>query len=238
MESINEKAIHANLNPEYFPIFLDEMKPFLIRSAYRITHKFINEADDEYSIALIAFSDAIKSYNIEKGNFYSFLDLKLKHQLIDFYRSNKKYQQELLIQPDLFEDYTPTADSYQHLQSEISEKLSSSDDYSLTYEIEALSEYLKDFGIDFFSLATSSPKSKKTKALCKKAILFLLNSQELLQELQQKKQLPIKKIIENTLLPRKILERHRNYIIAAVEILSGEYPKLADYLNFIRKEGD
>ena len=45
----------------------------------------------------------------------------------------------------------------------------------------------------------------------------------------------IKKIIENTLLPRKILERHRNYIIAAVEILSGEYPLLAEYLSFIRK---
>ena len=74
--------------------------------------------------------------------------------------------------------------------------------------------------------------------MCKKAILFLLNNQDLLQEIQLKKQLPIKKIKENTLLPRKILERHRNYIIAAVEILYGEYPKLADYLNFIRKEGD
>ena len=34
---------------------------------------------------------------------------------------------------------------------------------------------------------------------------------------------------------RKILDRHRRYIIAAAEILSGEYPVLAEYLGYIRK---
>jgi RNA polymerase sigma factor len=43
-------------------------------------------------------------------------------------------------------------------------------------------------------------------------------------------------IEKNTNVPRKILERHRKYIIAAIEILSGEYPYLADYLRYIREE--
>jgi RNA polymerase sigma factor len=43
-------------------------------------------------------------------------------------------------------------------------------------------------------------------------------------------------IEKNTHVPRKILERHRKYIIAAIEILSGEYPYLADYLRYIREE--
>ena len=35
---------------------------------------------------------------------------------------------------------------------------------------------------------------------------------------------------------RKILERHRRYIITATEILDGDYPHLAEYLDYIRKE--
>ena len=37
---------------------------------------------------------------------------------------------------------------------------------------------------------------------------------------------------------KKILERHRKYIIAAAEILNGEYPLLAEYMNYIRKALD
>ncbi len=51
------------------------------------------------------------------------------------------------------------------------------------------------------------------------------------------KRLPIKIIQKNTNLPRKLLEHHRKYIVAAVIILSGDYPMLADYLSFIRKGG-
>ena len=36
-------------------------------------------------------------------------------------------------------------------------------------------------------------------------------------------------------IPRKILDRHRKYLIAAVEILHGEYPLLAEYMSYIRK---
>jgi len=52
------------------------------------------------------------------------------------------------------------------------------------------------------------------------------------------RQLPIKILQKNTDLPRKLLERHRKYIIAAMLILSGEYPLLAEYLPFFRKDGN
>jgi RNA polymerase sigma factor len=48
--------------------------------------------------------------------------------------------------------------------------------------------------------------------------------------------LPALFLEKNSKIPRKILERHRKYIIAAAEILSGEYPFLAQYLQGIRKE--
>ncbi len=41
---------------------------------------------------------------------------------------------------------------------------------------------------------------------------------------------------ENLHLPRKIIERHRKYIIAGIEIISGNYPILSEYLKFVREE--
>jgi RNA polymerase sigma factor len=57
----------------------------------------------------------------------------------------------------------------------------------------------------------------------------------LLSELKSSKQLPLKIIENNCKIPRKILERHRKYIIAAIELLHGEYPNLAEYLRYIRE---
>jgi RNA polymerase sigma factor len=51
-----------------------------------------------------------------------------------------------------------------------------------------------------------------------------------------KKMLPVNVVEKNAKVPRKILERHRKYIIAAVEILSGDFPYLAEYIRFIREE--
>ena len=65
---------------------------------------------------------------------------------------------------------------------------------------------------------------------------FIYKNPLLLKELRSSKQLPIKIIEQNVKVPRKIIERHRKYIVAAVEILSGEYPYLAEYMCDIRKE--
>ena len=82
-----------------------------------------------------------------------------------------------------------------------------------------------------------TPKSAKTKEACKQAVLYVLDHPIIRDEIYQSKQLPLKLIQKNTNLPRKLLDHHRRYILAAIEILSGEYPMLAEYMSFIRKEG-
>ncbi len=64
----------------------------------------------------------------------------------------------------------------------------------------------------------------------------MINHPELIQTLKRTKQLPLQNIEQNTKITRKIIERHRKYIIAAIVILSGEYPYLADYIRAIGRE--
>jgi RNA polymerase sigma factor len=48
--------------------------------------------------------------------------------------------------------------------------------------------------------------------------------------------LPLNIIEKYTNVPRKLLERHRKYIIAALEIMSGDFPNLAGYMEYIHQE--
>jgi RNA polymerase sigma factor len=65
----------------------------------------------------------------------------------------------------------------------------------------------------------------------------MLESPLLISNMRTTGLLPVKIIEKNSQVPRKILERHRKYIVTAVEILSGDYPQLSEYMEYIRKEG-
>jgi RNA polymerase sigma factor len=240
MGAIDDKALLAANDEQLLSEFIQEHKRFIINCAYRTTNRYITDNDDEWSIALIAFSNAVKTYDQGKGSFLAYAELIIKRNLIDYFRSQQRHKTEILVRPEVFEsphnnEETEYADI--NIQHEINEKVSKSSENHLKDEIEAANGVFRQFGFSFFDLADCSPKSKKTKEACRQAVLYLLDYPLLITQIFETKQLPTQIIQKNTDLPRKILEHHRRYIIAAIVILSGEYPLLAEYISFIRKEG-
>ena len=123
------------------------------------------------------------------------------------------------------------------LHMEIAEKVFEKKEVSLKEEIEAANAVFEQYSFCFMDLARCSPKSKKTREACRQAVLALAEDAEMQEELKRTHQLPLKQLQKITRLPRKLLDNHRRYIIAANELLSGEYPGLAEYLTFIKKAG-
>jgi RNA polymerase sigma factor len=192
---------------------------YILKVASKTAKRYVSKSDEEYSIALLAFYETIQKYDEKKGNFYAFAELIISRSIIDYYRGQSKYKAE--IQVEAIEDSHAEMHHDDHLK----------------WEIEAIEQVLNEYNFTFMDLAKFSPKAKKTKYACKEAILFLLNSIELIEQMRNTKQLPVKIIEKKLNIPRKILERHRKYIIAAVEILHGEYPVISEYLSFV-KEGE
>ncbi len=85
-------------------------------------------------------------------------------------------------------------------------------------------------------LTECSPKAEKTRKACARALSYLVRSPVMISEMRESKLFPLKMTEINTGVPRKILERHRKYLIVAAEILSGDYPYLSDYLSFVKEE--
>lgn len=235
IKNIDEDALKAATNPNILSDFIDSKKNFIISCVYKTTKRYVSKSDDEWSIALIAFSDAVKSYSFNKGGFLPYAEKVIKNRLIDYFRTEQKHKFEYSVNPNIF-DCEPSEDTEElSMKISVTEKLVTHEDNSIKYEIEDITNVFKEYGFSFYDLAECSPKSKKTKESCRQAVLYILDNKILMSEIKASKKLPIKIIQNNTELPRKFLDFYRRYIIAAMEILSGEYPYLSEYVSFIRK---
>lgn len=223
-----------------------ENRRFILSSAYRVTGRFITEQDDAWAIALYAFHEAVRTYDAAKGDFHAFAALVIRRRLTDEMRIEMRHAQEVPTAPEVMdgdvEDETAeTAFSMEVRKKEAEISTLQSDgagaDNPARDEIEAMQQVLGGYGFSFYDLTGCSPKADKTKRACAAVVDTLLRDQALLQKTRDSKSLPVKELIKESGVPRKIIDRHRKYIIAATEILSGEYPVLASYLQTIREMG-
>lgn len=224
--AVNDKDDEGSIN-----MLISQYESFILKCASAAARSYISKSDDEWSIALAAFIEAVKNYSPNKGSFPNFAELVIRRRIIDCIRSKSRYAPEILTQTSLFEekeDYST--------KDETAEKILVEEDNSLKMEIYLINEVFSGYGFSFMDLAECSPKSRKTKKSCAKVVAFMINNPILISEMQIKRQLPLNLIVKNTKVSRKLLERHRKYIVAAVEIVSGDYPNLAFYMQYICEE--
>ncbi|MDW5298607.1 MAG: RNA polymerase subunit sigma [Sedimentibacter sp.] len=218
LREIDQIAVQVANDDEKLSAFIKQHEFLILKTASKTAKHFISKNDDEWAIALVAFSDAIKKYDYERGSFISFAELIIHQNLVDYYRVQGRRSVEIRV--ERIED----------------EAIVEYNDNNLKLEIEAITQVLNSYDFRFMDLVDCSPKVSKTKTACAKAVSYILNNPILVKEMRASKQLPAKIIEKNAGVPRKILERHRKYLIAAAEILHGDYPYLSDYLSYIKEE--
>jgi len=227
---IKDRVVKIKDDEEEINRFVEEYKPFIASCTEKITGRYMRYGeDDELSIALIAFVEAIKSFDSAKGNFLSFAQNVIRRRIIDYYRREGRHSgvislSEYCNEKDEEKDLSIHESFHRYSEDEISEYR--------RLELEELKEELKQWNISFFDLVDSSPKHNKTRKLCREAIRFLVSKPELVSLIRQKKYLPVMEIEKNLGIPRKNIERARKYIIAAVIIKTGDYQYIKDYVDW------
>jgi RNA polymerase sigma factor len=230
LNSLNERAEKIKNNQDEINKLVDEYRPFIASCVEKVTGRYVRYGeDDELSIALLAFVEAINSFNISKGNFLAFAQNVIKRRLIDYYRKEKKHSNVVSLSECVREDEDHEID---HSTDEAIERFSSEtiSEYR-RLELEELKKELDGWGITFFELIDISPKHHKTRKIYSEIIRYILSNPELLKQIKQKKYLPIAEIEKNTGIPRKKIERARKYILAVTIIISGDYQYIKSYID-------
>lgn len=213
--------------------FITEYQPFIAKVVSRFCKRYIDPSrDDEYSIALLAFNEAVNQFSPVSGrSFLGFAETVIRRRLIDHIRKEQRFAQQVPYSAFdvLDEDDNQLNPIETHQAIEHYDKNNAAEERK--HEIAELTASLQEYGITFLDLVENSPKHTDSRQLFFRIGRILAEDAKILSILVHKKTLPIKELLEKVQVSRKTLERNRKYIIAISIILRGNYPYLRDYLH-------
>lgn len=212
---------------------ISDYLPFIKAQVTKVMKRPLNvNQDDEYSIAMIAFHEAINGYSKTRGSFLNYAAMLIRNRIIDYWRKNNRHNQVISLNTPINEDASTLEESipddeYQEENLVIRE--------ATKEEILELSQQMTEFGVSLTDVAESSPKQERTLTSCKEVIAYAKDNEEIMKEFLRTKRLPLSKILEGVDVPRKTIERHRRYVVALLLIYSNGYEIIRGHLAEVMK---
>ncbi len=221
-ETLEERVIRARGDNGLTGPLIKEFKPFIASIAQKKVGRYLEYGvDDELSVGLIAFKEAIDSFKESRGKFLSFARMVISLRLIDHFRKQVRN-----INSSTGDD--PQDDIWDRQSIELYQLENEEEDRKA--EVVQYSLMLSEWNISLLELVKASPRSQELKKQYQEVAKMISRNDYLLEGLMQTKRLPIKEIEKEVPIHRKKLERGRIYIIAMVlAIISG-----FSYMNICR----
>ncbi|MDQ6420383.1 RNA polymerase sigma factor SigI [Paenibacillus sp. LHD-117] len=219
--------------------FIAEYSPYIAKVTSRFSKRYIDpERDDEFSIALLAFNEAIDGFDSSAGrSFLGFAKTVMQRRLIDYARKEHRHLQSVPYSAFDSEGEDQTAYNALETKQALAAHETSRSDTERRIEIVELSGELELYGITFMELVEQSPKHADSRAMLISIASRLADTAAWMESLKATQKLPVKELMDACGVSRKTIERNRKYIIAIAIIQSGHYPYMNDYLR-IRKSDE
>ena len=183
----------------YLPFIKAETAKFLMRPP-------MEGQDDELSIAMMAFHEAIGGYSRTRGSFLKYAAMLIRSRLVDYSRREQRHSREETALRD-----------------------------ATRAEIEELTRQMQEFGVGLSDVADNCPKQQRTLDACRRALEYAKGNPELLEDFLKTKRLPIGQLATGSGVERKTLERHRKYMVALLLIYTNGYEIIRGHLKQVMK---
>lgn len=208
--------------------FIELNRGFIIKISSYICKRSLDWSnDDELSIALMAFNEAIDSYDPQKGTeFTSYSKMIIHNRLIDYFRKNNNLNISLSSIDDEELSYIEVREAINNSTIENSAKERAS-------QIKLYCNELSLYGLSMADLTKNCPKHKDTRKMLFEVADKCSRDEGIIRYLKKNKMLSINEILKLTGVKRKFLEQWRKYLIALIIILwSEEYLYIKEYIDF------
>lgn len=197
--------------------FIEEHFPFIIKSISKVTKRYVSiENDEEFSIGILAFHEAMKKHSEDKGPFLPFANLVISSRIKNYLLKENKHRLD------------PSLESLKEEGIEFSEEMLNpiEDRSHLKDEIKNLKLHISEFGFDFEDLVDDSPKHKKTRENAINLSKKVSEEKPLVDFMYEKKRLPIKRISLQFNVTEKIIKGSKRFIITVIIIFDKNYRNL------------
>lgn len=206
--------------------------PFIKRVVRQVTHVWFVEQEDEFSIALEAFNQAINHYKVDGDvPFEPYARLLIRNRLFDWIRCQKHARQELTMTDCETDDGPSPAEQLADPNSEcVQQNLEFADAMAL------LEGKLQDFGLSLPQLASAFPKHQDSRLLCIRIARELASDKALSNRLQLVKRVPGAELARRCQVPIKTIEKNRSSIILLSLLMQSDLEVIKSYIVMFERE--
>lgn len=213
--------------------------PFILKVTSQLCKRYVKlGVDDEVSIALMAFNEALDKYDLgQNTSFFAFAESVIKRRIIDYFRKKNKENKEIpwsaMVQDENDQDAAYQIDRLTWDQA-CSHQFEEEIKVMRRDEILEYQKQLQYYGITLQDLVEASPKHQDARINAFEVARHIYENERFCKHLQKTKALPMKELETEVKVSRKTLERQRKYIIAITVILTGQFYFLKDYLEGLK----
>ena len=187
-----------------------------------------NGHEDELSIAMLAFYEAILSYEKSRGAFLPYAARAIRNRLIDHYRTEKRHGNVISLHaPDDEEGDRSRLDTLPDTRDSIAEFEVRT---ASRAEIQEFGAQLAGFGISFSDVADNCPRQERTLAACRRVLDYARANPNLLEKLVETGRLPMNELAAGSGTDKKTMERHRKYLVAILLAFTNGYEIIRGHL--------
>ncbi|WP_106498144.1 RNA polymerase sigma factor SigI [Lentibacillus sp. Marseille-P4043] len=208
---------------------LKTYQPFIAKCVSEVCKRYIDpKKDDEFSIGLAAFNEAIMTYSADRGSsFLSFAKLVVKRKVIDYIRFMQKTPVSASLDENYDEEQMENASEIVAVKEIYQQQQEA---WFRREEIAEFKEKLSEYKLTLTELTEVSPKHRDARDSAVRTARILYHDPELKAFVERKKKLPIKDLMKKVDVSKKTLERNRKYILAIFIVLNEDFIYLKDYL--------
>lgn len=220
-------------DPQAREDLLRDYTPFILKTASAAARRYlVMGRDEEISVALSAFNEAISAYSSPNPGFLAFAATVIRRRLIDHYRREKRKDEvpfsSLADEDDPGEWPAAVEAAEGGVVEDWSGVLERRDD------IERWSEVLKEFRLTLKDVVKCTPKHVDARERAIRTAVLLARDEALRRKFLEQKRLPLDdlvKALSDEVASRKTLERQRDYITAIAVIMTHGLTSLAEFLD-------
>ena len=227
--SIVAQVYAAKTDPEAADALIGQYMGFIRSETVKFTHAAPeNGREDELSIAMLAFYEAVLSYERSRGAFLPYAARNIRNRLIDHYRVEKRHGNVISLHApageeedgslmDVLPDQRDQIQAYQQRSASQA-------------EIQEFGAQLAEFGITFSDVADNCPRQERTLAACRRVLDYARAKPELLARMVETRRLPMGELSQGSGTDKKTMERHRKYLVAILLAFTNGYEIIRGHL--------
>ncbi len=227
-----QRVLQAKTDNNAADSLIKDYIPFIKSEVSKFMGTGCSEQDDEYSIGLIAFHEAITGYEESKGAFINYAAKVIYSRLVDNARKENRH-----IYVSIDEEGEDERPLYETIKDEDNTAREKEDLAAAKQEVLHLAKTLEKYGLDLFSISENSPKQDRTLAACTRTVRYATENKEILAEIERTGKLPLAALSQGAGVEKKTLERHRKYLLAMMIIQTNGFEIIRHHIKGVLKGG-